>query len=283
MKISVVTPVYNMERYIRETIESVLAQRGDFDVEYTLVNDGSADSSEKIIIDIKEKLAKGEIKASCRSFELRYIHQQNQGMYAAINNGFAQATGDIFAWIGGDDLYYPDSALQKIADWFANNPESMWAKGICGFIDDTGAELRKGVFKSYYQDWLAKGIYGRESYFVEQESTFWRASLWKKVAPIPTTLRSAGDYWLGIQFAKHAPLDSVREYTTRFRIRPGQISSQNAKYRAEQEVIMPTRSIAAYKVRLFSIATNKLRILSPLWYVMFKCMFPTKTPFVEIR
>ncbi len=282
MKLSIVTPAYNMEKYIARTIESVLRQRGDFDLEYTVVNDGSKDGTEAIIKEYQKKIEQGEIKSKCRSLELKYIYQENRGMYAAINNGFSKATGEIFAWLGGDDNYTPDTALDEVVKWFANNPNCMWLKGICSFMDDNDKEIKKGIFKTYYQDWLSKGIYGRETYFVEQESTFWRASLWRKVAPIPEHLRSAGDYWLGIEFAKHAPLESMQAHTTHFRIRPGQISSQNTKYRSEQAAIMPKRSIAAYKVRIISILSNKFRILMPFWHILFKIMFPTRKPFFKL-
>ncbi|HEU5114608.1 MAG TPA: glycosyltransferase [Candidatus Paceibacterota bacterium] len=275
MKFSLVTPVYNMEAYIAETIRSVIAQEGDFDLEYTLVNDGSTDRSESIILGIKKELETGTLRSGARNFKLSYVKQQNQGMYAAINNGFSAADGDVLSWLGGDDKYAP-GGLQAIANWFSSHPESNWAKGLCGFIDEHGKVIREGIYKTYYRDWLQKGIYGRETYFVEQESTFWRAQLWRKVAPIPVHLRSAGDYWLGIQFAKHASLDSIHERTTYFRIRPGQISSQNAKYRGEQQSIMPKRSLTAYKVRLFSILSNKIPSLSPVWHVLYKCMFPTR-------
>ncbi len=279
MKISIVTPAYNMEKYIARTIESVLKQRGDFKLEYIIVNDGSKDGTEAIIKDYQQKIRRGEIKTQC---DLKYVFQENRGMYAAINNGFSKADGDVFAWLGGDDLYSPDTALASVATWFLGDSKRMWLKGLCGFIDGNDKVIKEAIYKTYYQDWLAKGIYGRETYFVEQESTFWRAELWRKVAPIPEHLRSAGDYWLGIEFAKHAPLESIREHTTYFRIRPGQISSQNTKYRNEQSSIMPKRSVTAYKVRLVSILSNKLRPLSSLWYILFKILFPTRKPFFKI-
>ncbi|HRH22408.1 MAG TPA: glycosyltransferase [Candidatus Paceibacterota bacterium] len=279
MKISIVTPAYNMEKFISHTIESVLRQRGDFDLEYIVVNDGSTDKTEEIIKGYQNKLDSKELKPLCSSLSLKYHYQTNKGMYAAINKGFSLATGEIFAWLGGDDLYSPDTSLDTVATWFTKNPTGLWLKGICSFIDEQGKEIKKGVLKTYNRDWLQKGIYGRETYFVEQESTFWRKELWDKVSPIPENLRSAGDYWLGIQFAKHAQLHSIPAHVTYFRIRPGQISSQNTKYRDEQKIIMPKRSMTAYKMRVLSILYNKLRITNPLKYILFKCMFPTKKPF----
>ncbi|HEU0080900.1 MAG TPA: glycosyltransferase [Candidatus Paceibacterota bacterium] len=259
MKFSLVTPVYNMEAYLAETIQSVLAQAGDFDIEYILVNDGSTDSSEKIILDMKKGIEDGSIPIRCRSIMIKYIFQQNQGMYCAINNGFAAATGDIYCWIGGDDRYAP-GAFQAISEWFTAHPQSQWVKGMCGLLDKEGNIAREGRHRIFHRTWLAQGIYGRETYFVEQESVFWKPELWKRVAPIPTDLRAAGDYWLWINFAQHTSLESIPVQIAYFRIRPGQVSGNKKRYQEEQRKIAPHRSVLSQLIRLRSITVNRLHI-----------------------
>ncbi|MFA6095230.1 MAG: glycosyltransferase [Candidatus Paceibacterota bacterium] len=276
MKISIVTPAYNMEEYVSQTMESVLSQRGDFDIEYIIVNDGSTDSTEKIILNLKNRLDKKLVPIFCNSVEIKYIAQENQGMYSAINNGFVHATGDIYAWIGADDLYKPDTAFESVVEWFTAHPESQWAKGMCGLLDTAGRILRHGKHRAFYRDWLVEGIYGRETFFVEQESVFWRKELWAKIDEIPRNYRSAGDYWLWIEFAKYAPLDSIPTQVAYFRRRPGQISSNKKKYGAEQQAIAPRRSGTAFKVRIFSILTNYAPFLYPLWGIMYRLAFPGK-------
>jgi glycosyltransferase involved in cell wall biosynthesis len=257
MKLSIVTPAYNMEKYIARTIESVLSQRGDFDLEYIIVNDGSTDNTGKIVLEYQEKILQGKIPKNTKTIDLRYEYQPNQGMYSAINKGFSKATGDIFAWIGGDDIYSPNTAFAEMTKWFSSHPESLWAKGMCGLMDKDANKIRDGKHRPYYQDWLREGIYGRETYFVEQESVFWRKELWEKVAPLPTKYKAASDYWLWIEFAKHAPLDSLPIQVAYFRVRPGQISSNKKRYKDEQRQIFPQRSILASKVRLYSIFFNR--------------------------
>lgn len=276
MKISVVTPAYNMEKYIPETIQSVFNQRGNFDIEYIIVNDGSIDTTENIILDVKKRLDQGLIPIHCNSITLKYIHQTNRGMYTAINNGFSTATGDIYAWIGGDDLYGPDTAFNEIVKWFSDHPESQWVKGMCGLISKDGDLIREGKHRTFYRDWVAEGIYGRETYFIEQESVFWKSELWEKVAPIPSHYRSAGDYWLWIQFAKHTTLESIPKQVAYFRIRPGQISSNKKKYREEQHEIYPHRNLLAIKVRVFSILFNHLPFFSPILAKLHQMVFNGK-------
>jgi len=275
-KFSIVTPVYNMEKYVEETIQSVLSQRGNFDIEYIIIDGESTDLTEEIILNIKENLEKGLTPIYCNSINIKYSSQPKRGMYTAINNGFQQATGDIYAWIGADDVYRPNTAFSTIANWFASHRDSKWVKGMCGLIDVNGDKIRDGIHKIFYQDWIVQGIYGRETYFIEQESVFWKAELWQKVAPIPSNLRLAGDYWLSIQFAKHAPLDSIPMQVVYFRIRPGQISSNNQQYKDEQKSIYPHRSLLALKVRIFSILINRVSFLKPLWKKIYSMVFKNR-------
>lgn len=273
MKFSIVTPAYNMEKYISETIQSVVSQSGDFEIEYIIVNGDSTDTTKNIILDFKQKIEQKTLPIHCNSFTLTYLYQPNGGVYSAINAGFAIATGDIYAWIGADDVYKETTAFNDVATWFTEHPQSQWIKGLCGLIDQNGKILREGRDRTFYRDWISEGIYGREIYFIEQESVFWRADLWKKSGSIPSHLRSAGDYWLWLQFAQHASLDSIHTPIAYFRKRTGQISADGRKYREEQCAIMPHRSFLAYKIRLFSIVFNTLSFLSPLWKRLFRMVF----------
>lgn len=272
MKFSIVTPAYNMEKYISTTIESVLSQKGNFDIEYIIVNDGSIDSTEKIVLGFQKQIEQRAIPIYCNSIKIKYARQDNQGMYTAINNGFSMATGDVYAWIGGDDVYRPNNAFQKVLNWLNDHPKNEWVKGMCGLIDVNGNTIREGRHRNFYREWIKQGIYGRETYFIEQESVFWRPALWNKVAPIPKHLRSAGDYWLWIEFAKHSTLESIPVQVAYFRIRPGQISSNKSKYKQEQSAIYPHRSFTAYKVRIFSILYNRLPKFSFLWNIFSKAL-----------
>jgi glycosyltransferase involved in cell wall biosynthesis len=188
---------------------------------------------------------------------MRVVRQENTGMYEAINRGFAQATGDIYAWINADDLYQP-GAFAAVANTFHTFSEIEWLKGICSTVDMDSKVTALGHCYVYRQDWLAKGIYGQESYFVQQDSVFWKAALWKEVAPMPKEYRSAADYWLWIQMAKHAPLWSLNVPVSCFRKREGQISKGIAKYKAEQWDARPRRSTAAWIARLFFTPQSRL-------------------------
>jgi len=82
MKVSVVIPVYNVERYLERCVQSVLRQTYK-DLEIILVDDGSTDGSGELCDKIAE-----------RDSRVRVIHQENQGLSGARNTGIHQATGE---------------------------------------------------------------------------------------------------------------------------------------------------------------------------------------------
>ncbi len=95
MKISVIVPVYNVEKYLGECIDSVRAQTMT-DWELILVNDGSPDNSDKICRDY-----------ASRDSRIKYIVQENAGVSAARNNGMKHATGDYLFFLDSDDAICP--------------------------------------------------------------------------------------------------------------------------------------------------------------------------------
>lgn len=90
-KISIIVPVYNVERYIERCVESI-CQQTYTNTEIILVDDGSTDSSGKICDEIAVKDPR-----------IRVIHQQNSGLSAARNAGLAVAKGEYIAFVDSDD------------------------------------------------------------------------------------------------------------------------------------------------------------------------------------
>ena len=99
--ISVIMPAYNHERYVQQAVESVLKQSfGDF--ELLVIDDGSQDRTGELVRSAADQDAR-----------IRYVHQENQDAYNALNNGLKLATGDWLAIINSDDTYHPDR-LQRL-------------------------------------------------------------------------------------------------------------------------------------------------------------------------
>lgn len=97
IKISVIIPVYNAEKYISQCIDSLLGQTLYYDCEFIFVNDGSTDQSAKILESYKKKDSRVII-----------IHQQNMGVSMARNHGLEKASGEYIGFVDADDYIEKD-------------------------------------------------------------------------------------------------------------------------------------------------------------------------------
>jgi glycosyltransferase involved in cell wall biosynthesis len=107
MKISVVIPVYNTERYIAEAIDSVLAQSRPPD-EIIVVDDGSTDRTLAILDQFVSRIIT--------------VRQEHSGPAIALNRGIVRATGDYLAFNDADDIWLPEKLEQQCA-LMSNEPE----------------------------------------------------------------------------------------------------------------------------------------------------------------
>lgn len=107
--ISVIIPVYNVENYIEECFKSIMKQILKADMEIICIDDGSTDNSGTIC----DRYAKNNPK-------IKVIHQTNQGVAAARNNGLTVALGQYIAWIDPDD-YIADEWYEKISQVIKDN------------------------------------------------------------------------------------------------------------------------------------------------------------------
>lgn len=102
-KVSIIIPVYNTEKYLRNTLESVINQTYIDKVEIVIVNDGSTDNSEDIILEYKEKY--DEI--------IKYYKKKNEGIAKARNFGIEKAIGEYILFVDSDDIVKKD-LVEKI-------------------------------------------------------------------------------------------------------------------------------------------------------------------------
>jgi glycosyltransferase involved in cell wall biosynthesis len=125
-KVSVIIPVYNVEQYVAQTLESVLAQTYT-NLEIIIVDDESPDRS----IDV------------CRRYtdpRIQIVQQKNRGLAGARNTGIRHATGDYIALLDSDDLWLPDKLQKQVAHLEAS-PQLGISFCRSAFIDDSGQPL----------------------------------------------------------------------------------------------------------------------------------------------
>ncbi len=128
-KISIIIPVYNGEKTIQETIQSVLKQTLS-DFELIVVNDGSQDSTMEIV----ENLTDSRIKV---------LSYTNAGQATSRNRGFSHSIGEFIAFLDADDLWLPDK-LDSQLKALQTNPEAGVAYSWTDYIDESGRFLRPG-------------------------------------------------------------------------------------------------------------------------------------------
>lgn len=236
MRFCIVTPCRDAAAFIDETIFSVISQAGPFSIRYHVQDAGSTDGTVEKLEGWRRILSSG-FPHCCKRIEFSYASEPDAGMYDGIDRGFrACGSGDVFAWINADDRYVP-SSFAIVCDIFQRWADIEWLTGRISIITEAGFQkhlsarlfprkaIRAGVFDLRHFPKLA----------IAQDSTFWRARLWKSAGGVDARLKLIGDYEIWRRFAEHADLVTVDATLSSFRERRGQLSEGLAAYHAEMD------------------------------------------------
>jgi len=221
MKISIITPSFNQAAFIERTILSVLGQNYP-DLEFIIMDGGSTDGTLEIL----------------KKYEDRIIwkSERDGGQSDAINKGLRMATGDIVAYLNSDDTYAP-GALQKVADFFAQRPETKWAYGKCRIIDATDKEIRRPI--TFYKNLLLKKYsYAKllSENFISQPATFWKRELHDEVGFFNEEENFCMDYEFWLRAGAKHPAGMIPEYLANFRYYPDSKSGGVNKKQFQDEL-----------------------------------------------
>ena len=270
MKLSIITITYNNAEGLRKTLASVASQTFR-DFEHIIVDGGSTDGSVEIIRQYADseamrltgykankvsEISLTDLITSCPNSlptqVVRWISEKDNGMYHAIMKGMAMATGEIVAWINSDDMYHT-GALHIVGQIFAQLPEVEWLTGTPTLYDAEGLCVK--TFPTQYWSWerFKRGDFR----WLQQESTFFRKSLFDRVGGLNMQYRLAADFELWCKMFQVSKLYSVNTILGGFRQHGEQLSIEGQnRYEAEVKVICQT-----YGMR------NKIRCcrLNKLW------------------
>lgn len=139
MKFSIITANRNGERFLEESIQSVVSQKADdIELEYIVIDGASTDASLEIIDRYRSQIS-------------TFISEPDDGPVNAINKGLKLATGDIVGWLNADDRYHPE-VLKRVAEAFKAEPNKALCFGRCNIIDEQGREIRRWItrFKEFF-------------------------------------------------------------------------------------------------------------------------------------
>ena len=265
-KITVVTPSLNQGRYLEETILSVLGQQYP-NLEYIVMDGGSTDGSVEIIKKYRQQLA-------------HWVSEKDGGQAAAINAGFARATGDILCWLNSDDMYLPGT-LSNVASKLDPSKSELLFGNCLHLIENTSISYGSDVLRSHAQMNLTLTDY------IIQPSSFWTRSAWLQAGALDESFDFAFD-WDWFLRGRAAGLRFIPDdkYLSIYRIHKEHKTLNGGERRRKELVTIYQRHAGARYERLFScccrwrIAVSTVRkILYRLWLsraavAILKVIFP---------
>jgi glycosyltransferase involved in cell wall biosynthesis len=177
--VSIIVPSFNQGRFIRETIDSILAQ--DYRPIEILVFDGGSTDETISVLESYSDLP-----------ELKWWSEPDKGVADAVNKGLAKAGGEILAIQSSDDLYLPGAIRAAVAA-MAQHPAAAIVYGDVEYIDEDS----QPVGKDYLRPFDLKDYLGRFTY-IPQPSAFFRAAMSREVGGWRQEVSYAADadYWL---------------------------------------------------------------------------------------
>jgi glycosyltransferase involved in cell wall biosynthesis len=144
MKVSIIVPVFNGEKYLAGTLESIYDQSYT-NIEIVAVNDGSTDGTAEILGSYEDRIT--------------VINQENRGVACARNAGVDAATGELIAFLDQDDLWLSHKLKRQI-DVYRHHPEVSFIYSDINIIDNNGEIIEEKGMQSWDLDWMKPFIKG---------------------------------------------------------------------------------------------------------------------------
>ena len=196
--VSVIIHTYNNERFMAETVESVLNQTYK-DYEIIVVDDGSVDGTRDALMPYMQKI--------------RYHYKENGGIASAKNAGISLSQTEFVAFLDHDDLWVPDK-LQLQMEHFNENPQIglVYAK-YTSFRD--GKELRTKPEKGY-SGWIFKELLSKS--FIQTSTVVVKRECLDAVGPYDETFSLGDEYDMFLRIARKFQCGFVDKGLTRYRV-----------------------------------------------------------------
>ena len=236
-KISVLMSIYNGEKYLRKSIESVLNQTFT-EFEFIIVNDGSTDSSPEIIESYDDE-------------RIRLINnKENIGLTKSLNKALKKARGEYIARQDADDISSPSRLALQHEFIEKNHGVALLGTGIY-VIDEEGKELEKRIMPPNPKKSLLKGnrlIHG---------SVMFRKSVIDELGAYNEILKYSQDYELWLRISKKYGVRNLAAPLYKLRLHSGSILSK--KVGEQQMYAVLARKIAMHKLKeetLLSLQDN---------------------------
>ncbi len=205
-RVSIVTATLNAGPFLERTLRSVLDQQYE-PLEHVIQDGGSTDGTADILDLYRDRLAAVHI-------------ERDSGQANALNRGFARTTGEIMAYLNGDDMLLPGT-LRYVGGYFAAHPDVDIVYGHRVLIDEHDAEVGRWVLPRHCSSVLSWADY------VPQETLFWRRRIWERTGGrLDDSLHFAMDWELLLRFrANGARFVRLPRFLGAFRVHDDQKTS----------------------------------------------------------
>jgi glycosyltransferase involved in cell wall biosynthesis len=273
-RVTVITPAFNVDRYIGEAIDSVLNQSFS-DFEYLIVDDGSGD---RTVAEARQRIS--------RDSRARLITQNHAGPAAARNNGIMQARGDYISFLDSDDRWHPKFLEKQLHLLEGMDPDIAAVFARARVISESG--------RVYFLRWQRAGRYDFDDMLIQacpprtgsslliRSSAFSAERLFSELNTVQDL-----DMWLRIQLESGMPYFwGSKNYLLDIRVRPGAISRDHGsrlkaldqlisdhgprlrRYPGNLAYVRP--SVFAYRAGEDAVADRWARVVKQLgWRIVF--------------
>lgn len=214
--LTVVTPAYNQADFLRDTIESVLAQ--DYpNIEHVVLDDGSTDETPQILKEYDGKII--------------WETQKNMGQTPTINKGWAMTSGEIITWLNSDDTFYDSKSVSKGIQYLIENPATGIVFGDTMFTEADGTEIEasKPVVDFTYE----KFIKNCEN-SIPQPSAFIRRAAVEKVGELDPKFYYFMDWDFWMRAGIYFKIEHINEILSTYRLHADSKTVAQAKKAAPE-------------------------------------------------
>lgn len=239
-KVSVVIPAYNAKKFIRQTIDSVLAQTfRDFEV--LVVDDGSKDETNEIV--------------ESYGAPVRCIRKVNGGVSIARNTGIANAVGEYVALLDADDLW-ASTKLEKQVKLLDENPKV----GLCFVGMERVTEDLKLIDRfeaNYYQDYTEALLLYLCIVTGSCSSAMFRREVFSQTGGFDSSFSTSADWELWLRLSLITQFAPIPEYLIKYRVVSGSMSSNPALVKRDTLNVLNKFFSAADLPRKYRLIKNK--------------------------
>jgi glycosyltransferase involved in cell wall biosynthesis len=227
---SVITPVFNGEKFIRETINSVLDAARGFSFEYLVVDDGSTDATFQILMEFSDSI--------------KIIRQNNSGEPSAVNKGLEESSGKYILILSADDPLFTNKIFKGVEEYFNQNHEVVawypnWRK-----IDDLGNLIEEIVPLEFtLERVLGFGM------CLPGPGTIFRANAAQQIYGRSTQIRFASDFEFWLRLSQVGKIVHRNQLVAQWRQHGGSTSiSLRGKAMGEERIQLIDAFVEKYSV-----------------------------------